>query len=241
MKIYTIFIVLICLPYLNFNIISVNYYFTIALCATILILLYPINLLKLLINIHKFHNAFYLFLFYCITNYSNNYNSDKIYLPYYINILSTNRINKVFKIKVYIKYYLHLLPKYLQKVFCINILNLILLKFLFAVTESEFILNTSISFFSQLNRFQYLDYSKCITIISFSFQFMQRIVNNLSNLYVSIKIKYDFYYLNPVYIFIAFRIIVEFLFIYIENLFENVAYATFILWNRKVVLKTFLV
>nr|YP_009393507.1 hypothetical protein [Bostrychia simpliciuscula]ARW62069.1 hypothetical protein [Bostrychia simpliciuscula] len=230
LKIYTIFIILICLPYLNCNILI--FYFHELLIFFLYILLYPINLLEVLQKTYIL--TLYISILYYKIGIKNSFNNNKgIYFTSFLSFLSIYKK----QIKIYIKYINYFFPKYLQKVFYLNILNFILLKTLFITTQNEKIFNFFINFLKKLNYLKYINYNKYINVLIFSFQFIQKIIYNFIDLSISIKIKYNSNHVNN--LTMSFKVGIKFLITYSLNLVDNITYITSILWTRKLSSKNF--
>nr|YP_009392669.1 hypothetical protein [Bostrychia tenella]ARW61231.1 hypothetical protein [Bostrychia tenella] len=233
LKIYIIFIVLACLPYLNSYVFNFSYY-----CIIIIlhILIYPVNLFKALVNTYilLICSIIYLCLFYyninCCDRLNNNF---EIFFPYHLSILDIHKNRQSIIKKLCIKYLSCSLPNYVRRLWYISILNFIALKVLFITTKRELVFSKFIDFLKNLNYFKY------VMTISFSFQFIQIVINNFNDLHLSVKIKYNIFYFN--YNFKGFQSIVKFLVTYLTNLFEHINYTTSILWTRKLYFTKFYV
>lgn len=105
------------------------------------------------------------------------------------------------------------------------------------VTKNEFILNAFISVLKIFRILKHLNWNNYLIIILSSFNFIQIIVSRVSDLHMSIKIKYN--HLNTAIISNCCQIIANFFTTYLINLFENIIYITSILWTREIYFRNF--
>nr|YP_009396795.1 hypothetical protein [Ophidocladus simpliciusculus]ARW65981.1 hypothetical protein [Ophidocladus simpliciusculus] len=189
-KIYFIFITLILLPY--FNVVNLNiFYLLILILIGILLIIYIYIFKTLTILKYIFSYIFYHILFNQIIKYDNYIITSKIFLPYYGKFLSLeykkSKTNTNYQIIIY--YFVYLIPKYIEKVFIINISSFILIYFLFVFTQYELVINNLIFIFTNIYKFRY---KKFITINLISYQYLEKITEHTKNIYLSILIKNNY-------------------------------------------------
>nr|YP_010850615.1 hypothetical protein QQP84_pgp116 [Lophurella hookeriana]WGH13356.1 hypothetical protein [Lophurella hookeriana] len=183
-----IFIFLTILPYVSTNI------------SIILILFIKLIFIGLFHNLYInklfriFQSIFRFLLYTIIMNYfinENNFNQIAIScIPfiYYSNI-KLLMSNKKIVYKLYFYYIYYKIPKYLKQIMAINAIYIILLNDISIFIRSETINKTLLLTYIKINRIKLNLYNISLLNIIISNQLLNTIIESITNIYLSIKIK----------------------------------------------------
>nr|YP_010851406.1 hypothetical protein QQP88_pgp117 [Echinothamnion hookeri]WGH14343.1 hypothetical protein [Echinothamnion hookeri] len=185
---FLIFTFLITLPYISTNILIILVCFTKLTCIGLFQNLYINKLFKI------FQSIFRFFLCTIMMNYFiNENNCHKIsisYIPfiYYLNIKSLICNKKFIYILCFYSVY-YKIPKYLQKIIIIKAAYIILLHDISIFIRSETINQTLLLIYIKINRLQLNLYNISLLNIMISHQILEKIIEIIGNIFLSIKIK----------------------------------------------------
>nr|YP_010851605.1 hypothetical protein QQP89_pgp116 [Echinothamnion hystrix]WGH14543.1 hypothetical protein [Echinothamnion hystrix] len=180
-----IFIFLMTLPYISTNILIILVCFT----KVIFIGLFQNLYINKLFGI--FQSILYFFLYTIIIHYlMNENNCNQIYISfiYYLDIKSLiyNQKN-IYRLYVYSIYYK--IPKYLKQIIVINTVYRILLHDISMFIKSETINKTLLLTYIKINKLQLSLYNISLLNIMISHQILEKIIESITNIYLSIKVK----------------------------------------------------
>lgn len=219
-KISTIFLISILIPYLN-NISNIYYY----------IIFTYLFLLK--------RNIIYMILYICLYMYSglkyiDIYSCLYLYIPYKIKIIFINQ-NIYFIEKICIKYHTCILPKFLLKTITIYLINIKLIQILFKYTKYEAIILFFLNLLYKINILRKQTNSYFLVTLSFTSQFLERITYNIHIIYISINLRYNYFFKKHFTYIIIYKLIYKL----ISNISNDTNNITLNLWNREIIIKNF--
>nr|YP_010850417.1 hypothetical protein QQP83_pgp116 [Lophurella caespitosa]WGH13157.1 hypothetical protein [Lophurella caespitosa] len=183
-----IFILLMVLPYISTNILII----LIVFIKLIFIVLFQNLYINKLFRIFK--SIFHFFLYTIIMNYfidNNNFNQiaiSNISFIYYLNI-KLLMFNKKFIYKLYFYYIYYQIPKYLKQIFTINAIYIILLNAISIFIRNEKLNKTLLLTYVKINRIKLNGYNISLLNIIISNQILNKIIESITNIYLSIKVK----------------------------------------------------
>nr|YP_009395160.1 hypothetical protein [Bryothamnion seaforthii]ARW63928.1 hypothetical protein [Bryothamnion seaforthii] len=212
-KIYIIFSSLLFCSYMS----------QLKICYLFLIPIYFFNY-KFILIMFKYIIVYtvYFIISINLVDYSNlteyNINISKIFLPYYFTIYKEDN-----KIRLTFYYYFWYLPNYLKQIFKINILSNILIYTLFSCTPYETVIKILTKSLVNIN---IITNKICILTLFLSFQCLERLLYNIKNVLLSIKVKKCL--IKKLYIKHIRNIALK----YTSNLLDDQYSIVSIIWNR---------
>nr|YP_009397835.1 hypothetical protein [Sonderella linearis]ARW67021.1 hypothetical protein [Sonderella linearis] len=221
-QIWIFLTIFIFIAYIKTNYFIINFYIIILLFRLILILLQLMNISDIVYC--SIYNLIYIIM-YLLLLYNSSYKN------YYYNELNN------YKIYLYVHNIQYSIPKYLCKLLYIRMIYIILLGNIIILNQYRFIINLLIKIFIKISKLATNRYHKYIIVVSFTYQFLEKIIINLKYLQVAIKIKYT--YNNILYKYIYIQIITQTIKTYFYNVLENINYTTSNIWNRNIDSKNF--
>nr|WGH13751.1 hypothetical protein [Lophurella pseudocorticata] len=183
-----IFIFLIILPYISLNILIIF------ICFIKLIFIGLFHNLYINKLFRMFQSIFHFFLYTIIINYlinENKFNRITIsYIPFiYYSSIKILTSNKKIVYRLYFYYIYYQIPKYLKQIITINTIYLILLNDISIFMKSEAINETLLLTYLKINRIKLNLYNINLLNIMISHQILDKIIESITNIYLSIKIR----------------------------------------------------
>nr|YP_010156048.1 hypothetical protein K4Y23_pgp016 [Cumathamnion serrulatum]QQY85299.1 hypothetical protein [Cumathamnion serrulatum] len=231
-KISTIFLILIIIPYINnenlsFMVILLSYLFFSTINKSDKKLLFIkknyISLFALIYSLFAYKNLSQELLHH---KFCQNY-----YIPYKIKEISLKKNTYIIHYMI-VLFLCYSIPTFIIKIFIIHTLYLEIITVLLISTKYECIISFFLKYLQKIqlshSEYQYL----FIIVISFTSQFLERIIYNLDNLYYSIQFRYN--YLHTLNI-IIYRLLNK----YMLNMLNDTNNISTNLWNREITIKHF--
>nr|WGH12960.1 hypothetical protein [Echinothamnion sp.] len=184
------FTLLIILPYLSTNILIILVLF---ITLIFIVLLKNLYINKFFI---KLQQIFRLFLYTLFINYftnENNFNKLQIayiHFTYYLNIISFIDKNKLI-IQLYFYCISYKISRYLKKFFIINMAYILLFHSLSIFIRNEVINTTLLRAYIKINKLNLSLYNISILNIMTNNQILEKIIENMNNIYLGTKVKKD--------------------------------------------------
>lgn len=227
-KISFIFLILIIIPYVN----NLNLIYNIILFIYLFVFITYKSSNNLFL-IEK-RSLFLLTLIYSIFSYQKLLDYQfyqNYYIPYKIKKVSFYSNTYIFN-QIIMSFICYSIPMFIIKTFIIQIIYLEIITILFISTKYESIVLFFLKYLQNIHLLKYKQKNLFLIVISFTSQFLERIIYNLDNLYYSIQLKYNsFYQLNI--------IISQILNKYILNILNDTYNISTNLWNREIIIKHF--
>nr|YP_010851011.1 hypothetical protein QQP86_pgp116 [Aphanocladia stichidiosa]WGH13949.1 hypothetical protein [Aphanocladia stichidiosa] len=182
-----IFILLTILPYISTNILIILICFIKLIFIGLLRSLYINKLFRIFQSISFF---FYTILINYLIN-ENNFNQiDISYIPFiYYSSIKLLISNKKIIYKLYFYYIYYQIPEYLRQMILINAIYMILINNIAIFIRSETINKTLLFTYVKINRIKLNLYNISLLNIIISNQILNKIIESITNIYLSIKVK----------------------------------------------------